>query len=226
MNENRRPLMIVGGLVGLIVLVALGWYLAAPLFVDDVVDEAFPFELPDSAAMEAMSDDEMKALEAEFMAAVPDEEALSQLSSEELAQVEKAVLDTAAEMPDNMAEEAMPAGADAWLVAANGSFVDADAFHQGEGSATIYQQGSERVLRFENFTVTNGPDLHVILSTHPAPATRADVGEDYIDLGSLKGNMGNQNYEIPADVDLSAYQSVVIYCVPFHVVFSTATLSL
>jgi hypothetical protein len=66
--------------------------------------------------------------------------------------------------------------------------------------------------------------LHVILTKHPAPASRSDVGEDYIDLGSLKGNQGNQNYEIPVGTDLSQYQSVVIYCVPFHVVFATATL--
>jgi hypothetical protein len=47
----------------------------------------------------------------------------------------------------------------------------------------------------------------------------------YLDLGSLKGNIGNQNYEIPAGTDISEYQSVVIYCLPFHVIFSTATIS-
>ncbi len=66
--------------------------------------------------------------------------------------------------------------------------------------------------------------LHVILTENPAPRSRADVGETYIDLGSLKGNIGNQNYEIPADVDLSTYKGVVIYCMPFHVVFATASL--
>jgi hypothetical protein len=50
------------------------------------------------------------------------------------------------------------------------------------------------------------------------------VGSDYIDLGFLKGNIGDQNYDLPAGVDLSQYNSVVIYCLPFHVVFSTATL--
>jgi hypothetical protein len=100
----------------------------------------------------------------------------------------------------------------------------ADSFHQGSGQATIYQlpEGGH-VLRFEEFDVTNGPDLHVILVKNPSPVSSADVGDDYIDLGSLKGNIGNQNYDIPAGVDLSQYQSVVIYCVPFHVVFATAT---
>ncbi len=55
--------------------------------------------------------------------------------------------------------------------------------------------------------------------------SRAEVGSDYVDLGSLKGNMGNQNYEIPTDLDLSDYQGVVIYCMPFHVVFATASLN-
>jgi hypothetical protein len=63
------------------------------------------------------------------------------------------------------------------------------------------------------------------LTKHPAPADRSDVGEDYLDLGSLKGNQGNQNYEIPEGVDLSEYNGVVIYCLPFHVVFATATLT-
>ena len=54
----------------------------------------------------------------------------------------------------------------------------------------------------------------------PAPSLGLVANE--IHLGALKGNVGNQNYDIPADVDLSEYRSVVIYCVPFHVVFSTA----
>jgi hypothetical protein len=127
-------------------------------------------------------------------------------------------------MTDKNMEEPMPEAPAEWIAVRQGSFVDADSFHTGSGTATIYQQGEEQVLRFEAFTVTNGPDLHVILTKHPAPASRSDVGEDYIDLGSLKGNQGNQNYEIPAGTDLSQYQSVVIYCVPFHVVFATATL--
>jgi hypothetical protein len=70
----------------------------------------------------------------------------------------------------------------------------------------------------------NGPDLHVLLANHPAPADRAEGMASYLDLGSLKGNVGSQNYEIPASADISQFQSVVIYCEPFHVVFSTATL--
>ena len=82
-----------------------------------------------------------------------------------------------------------------------------------------FQQGDTRILRLEDFMVTNGPDLHVLLVEN----VEGDMG-NYIDLGSLKGNIGAQNYEIPADVDLSQFSGVMIYCQPFHVVFSTAPL--
>lgn len=108
---------------------------------------------------------------------------------------------------------------------ASGTFLDADATHRGSGSARVYElEDGSRLLRLEDFEVTNGPDLHVLLVPHPDPTGRDDVA-GYLDLGELKGNIGNQNYEIPDDVDLSEYGSVVIYCAPFHVLFSTATLT-
>ena len=112
------------------------------------------------------------------------------------------------------------------LVLSKGTFQDADRFHQGSGDATIYRApDGSYLLRLEDFKVTNGPDLHVILSTHPSPESRDDVHRPgYQDLGSLKGNVGNQNYAILADVDVSALASVVIYCAPFHVVFAIAPL--
>ena len=107
-----------------------------------------------------------------------------------------------------------------------GSFVDADAIHKGSGEASVYMLPSgERILRFEDFEVTNGPGLHVFLSAHPNPASSDQTKDDgYLDLGELKGSKGSQNYTLSPDIDLSLYQSVVIYCYPFNVVFSTATL--
>ena len=119
-----------------------------------------------------------------------------------------------------------PAGPTQVEAVAMGSFKDADAFHRGSGTATIYRtpDGSE-VLRLENLDVTNGPALHVVLSTHPDPERSQQVKQEgYVDLGDLKGNRGNQNYPIPAGVDTSIHKSVVIYCYPFAVVFSVATL--
>ncbi len=223
---SRRTVIILIGAVGLVAVVAVGWYLVSPLFIDRTVDEAFPFEVPDQAEMDQMSADEMEALETEFMASIPEDAVVANLSLEEREDVaDKVMAAAAAVMADKMMSEPIPEEADELLTVAQGQFAGADSSHQGSGTATILQQGDNRVLRFEEFMVTNGPDLHVILTKHPAPGGRSDVGEDYIDLGSLKGNMGNQNYEIPSDVDLAAYQGVVIYCVPFHVVFATVTMS-
>ena len=107
-----------------------------------------------------------------------------------------------------------------------GDFKDADSFHRGSGQAIIYTtpEGGH-LLRLENLEVTNGPALHVVLSPHEDPTRSNEVLlEGYSDLGDLKGNRGNQNYPIPAEVDLSIIKSVVIYCKPFAVVFSVATL--
>ena len=110
----------------------------------------------------------------------------------------------------------------------SGSFQGADSFHQGSGDVGVYllDDGS-RILRFDEIDVTNGPDLHVIPTPVGSAETRDDVmASGYVDLGSLKGNRGDQNYDIPAGVDVSSGDwSVVIYCQPFHVIFATTQLT-
>ncbi|NJM06844.1 hypothetical protein HC891_12645 [Candidatus Gracilibacteria bacterium] len=108
----------------------------------------------------------------------------------------------------------------------SGSFTYIDALHNAEGQATIYTlPDGQRILRLENFTAQNGPDLFIGLSGHPQPRSNAELmGEGYVELGRLKGNTGNQNYELPADLDISAFKSVTIYCKAFSVMFSSATL--
>lgn len=123
------------------------------------------------------------------------------------------------------AVETMPGGTTPATVLLRGTFVGADNFHQGEGTATVYRVAKDLILRLDPFTVTNGPDLHVILTKHQAPKGRADVKEGYIEVAKLKGNVGSQNYTLPQDVRLDDYRAVVIYCKPFHVVFSVATLT-
>lgn len=221
-----RPILIIGGLIGLIIFGAVAWYLLSPLFIDNTVDEAFPFETPSQAQLEAMSDEEMKELETKFMDAMPSEEEIAALAPEAQAEVEQKVLEAAAVVMSDKAmdDEMMEAAADEWLIVGQGQFAGADNFHQGSGNAAIFQQGDQRVLRLEDFSVTNGPDLHVLLIENATANGRSELGE-YVDLGPLKGNIGNQNYEIPADVDLSQYGGVMIYCMPFHVVFATAPLA-
>ena len=98
--------------------------------------------------------------------------------------------------------------------------------HPTEGQAVVLNDGTQqRFLRFEDFATDNGPDLNVYLSSAPADAPEGDLDDDFVDLGDLKGNIGAQNYEIPTDVDLSRYSTVVIWCVRFSVVFGAAELN-
>jgi hypothetical protein len=81
------------------------------------------------------------------------------------------------------------------------------------------------VLRLENFATDNGPDLFVWLSSAPdANDAQAILNSQYVSLGRLKGNQGNQNYELPADLDLDNVHSVTIWCRQFSVNFTTAPL--
>lgn len=218
---NRRILSII---IAAIVIIGapVAWWLISPLFIDQAVDEAFPFEIPTADEMADMSEDEKETAVQEVVAAMADEDAMAALSDDQMETLEGQIMEMAKEMPDKEMTDEMPeAAADEWVIAAQGEFVGADDFHQGSGTATIFQQGENQILRFENFESTNGPDLHVLLVENVSGTSSSELG-DYIDLGALKGNIGNQNYEIPADTDLSKYSGVMIYCMPFHVVFSTA----
>ncbi|MDJ0754119.1 MAG: DM13 domain-containing protein [Ardenticatenaceae bacterium] len=215
---NRRNL-IIGAIIVLILASPVVWWLASPLFIQNEVNEDFPFDVPTAAEIEAMSAEEAETAAVEIMEQVEGGE----MNEDDMAMLEDTVMEIAAKMPDKEMVEEMPDSAAEWVVAGSGMFRDFDAFHQGSGTATIFQQGEQRVLRFEDFEVTNGPDLHVLLVENVDATGQDDIGE-YIDLGSLKGNIGDQNYEIPADVDLSQFSGVMIYCMPFHVVFSTAPL--
>jgi hypothetical protein len=120
----------------------------------------------------------------------------------------------------------MPA-ADGPVLLSNGQFGPIDVIHKGQGQASIYKlPDGKRVLRFEQFQVTNGPDLYVYLSGHPTPREDAQVRQDGFEVAVLKGNIGDQNYELPDDLDLSKIKSVVIYCRRFSEVFSTAELKM
>jgi hypothetical protein len=92
---------------------------------------------------------------------------------------------------------------------------------QGRAQAIELARGG-RVLTLTNFEVDNGPDLRVYLAAGPA-MTEGDV-DDFEDLGGLKGNIGNQQYEIPDELDLHRYSTVVIWCRAFSVLFARAPL--
>lgn len=126
---------------------------------------------------------------------------------------------------DDVVDETIEAGAtDAPIV--TGQFRDADSAHRGTGTATIFTGASGvPTLAFTEFEVTNGPDLEVWLVKLPDPQSSADVkASEWVSLGQLKGNIGDQSYAIPENVDLSEYGSAVIWCEQFGVLFAVASL--
>ena len=98
--------------------------------------------------------------------------------------------------------------------------------HKGAGTAAIHQLADgRRVLRFTHFETSNGPDVRVYLVAADDAADSAVVTRaGFIELGVLKGNVGDQNYELPASVDLGRYRAVTIWCKRFSVNFATAPL--
>jgi hypothetical protein len=134
----------------------------------------------------------------------------------------------AAEMPSvaqAVSTDAAPAAAPQAPRTRSGQFSDRDQIHRGSGQAILGQtpQGTT-VLRFESFSVTNGPDLHVFLSRSPRPMSHDDV-YDGVYVGKLKASEGAFNYELPPGADVATMQSVVVYCVPFRVIFTSAPLT-
>jgi len=132
--------------------------------------------------------------------------------------MEEMMEETMMEKDDSMMEETMME--ETTLMSYSGTFTGVgDGIHDAQGDAyTIPLEDGSTVLRLENFQSTNGPDLFVYLSTD-------ENASEFINLGVLKANKGNQNYQIPDDVDLSKYNKVLIWCKSFSVLFGSAELS-
>jgi hypothetical protein len=98
--------------------------------------------------------------------------------------------------------------------------------HGTAGTVTIYKlDNGQRVLRLTDFHTSNGPDVHIYLTSAEKVTSNGDVtGGKYLDLGIIKGNIGNQNYDVPSDVNLGDYHSVSVWCARFHVNFGAAQL--
>ena len=195
-KTRTRKILTGAAVIAAIPAIALAWWLGSPLFINMTVDEEFPLTVS---------------------AEIPDG-----FTREEVEET----MATMAKMENTMTEPMMPAMSAA-MVLSMGNFRDADSFHRGSGTATVYQlEDGSHVLRFEDFRVTNGPDLRVLLSKAPDIANKGEFQQyEYVELDRLKGNIGNQNYVIPADLDVTEYGTVVIYCKPFHVLFSVASLT-
>jgi hypothetical protein len=107
---------------------------------------------------------------------------------------------------------------------ARGEFVSLD--HGTSGSARVLELADgRRIVRLEGLDTSNGPDLYVYLSPSTAGGDESAFDDDHLDLGRLKGNQGDQNYDLPADVDLARFASVVIWCDRFDSAFGAADLT-
>ncbi len=210
MGSSPRLLLILAG--ALLVIAVWTFPLWSPIFENNQTEDVFP-------GLAA-------SLQPAFELLPPQRQAAYRALAEQNPDTALALVQ-AALSPDNPVPEALQALPEmtSSRVIADGAFVAPDVLSDSEGTAVIYQfADNRRTLRLENFRVTNGPELRVILARSPNPKTAEEVGTDYIDLGALIGNVGSQNYEIPAQADLSIYQSVVIYSARFGVVFSVASL--
>jgi hypothetical protein len=193
--RHRTPIIA----VGLVVLVA-GFLAFRPdkLFVDDRVDESL-------AEAFAASADVAEPTPTTTVAPEPPPTTTTLAGS-------AAPTTTTTAAPE-------PAGP---LSVASGGFYGID--HAAAGTATVYEQNGRYVLRFEDDTnIQNGPDLYVWLLAQDDYAG-GDPGE-YIDLGKIKGNVGGQNYELPAEYDPEVHETVLIWCLRFSAPFAAAPLA-
>ncbi len=197
---------------------AFGFFGIHTAFIDDEVSEAVPeFDVPAAPAESAnMPDDGTAGVDGESSAEDATETSEATSEAEEVAETPTetpAVEPVATEAPV-ATEPPTPQ----IVTEASGSFAGTSSYDVS-GDAIVLGNGTgQRFLRFENFASDNGPDLNVYLFNPDDPS-------DFIDLGDLSGNIGEQNYEIPADVDLDRYSQVSIWCVRFGVGFGSADLA-
>ena len=130
-------------------------------------------------------------------------------------------------VPAPTAEQATPSLPDAQSVR-SGSFVGLDAVRVASGDVTLYRStDGSLLLRFDKFSVTNGPQLRVYLSASDAPKVAADMdvgGFSKFPVAFLKGTKGNQQYTtIPKELNVARYKSVVIYSDALNLVYAYAT---
>jgi hypothetical protein len=126
---------------------------------------------------------------------------------------------------DDTVDEAIPSvpGTSDPVEVARGTFLSRE--HETTGTARVLRlPDGQQILRLEGFETSNGPALYVYLSQNPADGEEGLFDDDYVDLGELKGNIGDQNYVIPVELDPLGFTSVVVWCDRFSVAFGAADL--
>lgn len=205
---NKKSIIIV--IIIAAIAIPVGIYTASPLFINTTVNEPLP--------VSSVTDLEKFQ---EFMSMNSEQERVEkgqQMTTEE----KNAILRGAAQtngnaLSQNMTEAATTLG---YTSLAIGNFIGVnDGIHNAEGVAKVIRldDAGGMIVRLENFKATNGPDLYVYLATD-------NTASDFVNLGRLKGNIGNQNYDIPEGTDLSRYDTVLVWCKAFSVLFGSAKL--
>jgi len=208
---NNKAKIIIGIIIAAIAI-PLGVYTISPLFINTEINEPLPPLSSDSSIgfekFMAMAEDEK--INAAKNMTVEEKDRIMKMAAEQDTTINE-TMTTTMNISQNREENKN-------LIVGDFMGVN-DGIHDAEGKAKILtiSDGSQ-ILRLEDFRSTNGPDVHLYLSTDKQAS-------DFIDLGRLKANNGNQNYQIPINTDFSKYKYVLIWCQPFSVLFGSAQLS-
>ena len=201
---------IIIGIIIAAIAIPLGIYTISPLFINTEINEPLPLLANEKSSIDF----------AKFMAMTENEklDAAKNMTVEE----KNMIMRTAAEQNTTTINEPMTMNIDQSTPKTGliGNFIGVgDGIHNAEGLAKILTLSTgSPILRLEDFKSTNGPDVHLYLSNNKQ-------ANDFIDLGRLKANIGNQNYQIPLDTDFNKYKYVLIWCQPFSVLFGSAQLN-
>lgn len=201
---------IIIGIIIAAIVIPIGFYTISPLFINTEINEPLPPLLSSESSIGFEK----------FMTMTEDEKinAAKKMTKKE----KDMIMRTAAEQNTTI-DETMTMNINQSTPNTTGligNFIGVgDGIHKAEGLAKILTlSNGSQILRLEDFRSTNGPDVHLYLSTDKQAS-------DFIDLGRLKANIGNQNYQIPLDTDFNKYKYVLIWCQPFSVLFGSAQLN-
>jgi len=199
---DKKIKIAIGGIIA-VIAIAIGTYTISPLFINTTIDEPLPTTNHNIGFIEFMklSEDE-RAIVGKDMAQEEKDSIMRVFAQENI------TINDEMNIPENQTN----------MLA--GNLIDAgDGFHMSSGEVKVLQiPDGTQILRFSNLDVTNGPDLYVYLATDT-------TAKDFVSLGRLKGNMGNQNYPIPENMNFEKYNTVLIWCQAFSTLFGSSKLS-
>ena len=212
----KNKIKIIIGIIIAAIAIPIGIYTISPLFINTEIDEPLPPLLSSESSIgfeKFMAMTEEEKINAAKNMTIEEKDMIMRMAAQQnTTTINETLTTTIMNSSQNTTEQN-----NNLLV---GDFMGVnDGIHNAEGKAKILTltDGSQ-IIRLENFRSTNGPDVHLYLSTDKQAS-------DFIDLGRLKANNGNQNYQIPIDTDFNKYKYVLIWCQPFSVLFGSAQLS-